>query len=81
MADETRREDLDAVRRKLLKSTLTAGGFLAAGHVPYVKPAVKSFFGVRSAWAQPTGVTDALGDESRYFGRNPGWYLAPQALQ
>ena len=59
MSHETKRDDLDPVRRKLLRSSLAAGGFLAAGHLPYVKPAVKSFFGVRSAWAQPTGVTTA----------------------
>ena len=59
MSEETNRENLDSVRRGLLKSSLAAGGFLATGHLPYVKPAAKSFFGVRSAWAQPTGVTDA----------------------
>jgi hypothetical protein len=55
MAQPSRTERVDAVRRKLLKSSLVAGGFLAAGHVPYSKPAVKSFFGVRTAWAQPSG--------------------------
>jgi hypothetical protein len=59
MSEEKRQEHLDSVRRRLLKSSLAAGGFMAAGHLPYVKPAAKSFFGVRSAWAQPTGVTSA----------------------
>ena len=59
MAKDNRPEDLDIVRRKLLKTSLAAGGLAGAGHLPYVKPAVKSFFGVRSAWAQPTGVTTA----------------------
>lgn len=45
-------EQVDNIRRKLLKSSMMAGGFLAAGSLPYAKPAVKSFFGVRSAWAQ-----------------------------
>ncbi|MCP4204882.1 MAG: hypothetical protein GY769_23485 [bacterium] len=54
MSDQTRSEQVDAVRRKLLKSSMVAGGFLAAGHLPYSKPALKSFFGVRSAWAQPS---------------------------
>ena len=59
MSEEKKREQLDTVRRKLLKASLAAGGFMAAGHLPYVKPTAKSFFGVRSAWAQPTGVTNA----------------------
>lgn len=56
MSRQMKAEHVDAVRRKLLKSSLVAGGFLAAGHLPYSKPAVKSFFGVRSAWAQPSVV-------------------------
>ena len=43
---------VDDVRRKLLKSSMIAGGFFAAGSLPYAKPAVRSFFGTRSAWAQ-----------------------------
>ncbi len=45
---------VDPVRRKLLKASALAGGALAAGVLPYEKPAVKSFFGTRSAWAQMT---------------------------
>lgn len=59
MPRESQAETVDAVRRKLLKTTAVAGGFLAAGHLPYSKPAVRSFFGVRSAWAQPSGTTMA----------------------
>ena len=59
MAKQNNTEHVDNVRRKLLKSSMVAGGFLAAGHIPYTKPAVKSFFGVRSAWAQPSGITMA----------------------
>lgn len=59
MSEQTRTESVDMVRRKLLKSSMVAGGFLAAGHIPYAKPAVKSFFGVRTAWAQPTGILTA----------------------
>lgn len=55
MSRPTRAEQVDTVRRKLLKSSMVAGGLLAAGHLPYVKPAVKSFFGVRTAWAQASG--------------------------
>ena len=55
MSRPTRAGEVDNVRRKLLKSSLVAGGFLAAGHIPYVKPTIKSFFGVRTAWAQPSG--------------------------
>lgn len=59
MSRQPQAENVDVVRRKLLKTTAVAGGFLAAGHLPYAKPAVKSFFGVRSAWAQPTPITMA----------------------
>ncbi len=52
MAPMRSTEQVDTVRRKLLRSSMVAGGFLAAGHLPYAKPAVKSFFGVRGAWAQ-----------------------------
>lgn len=59
MSKQTRTERVDTVRRKLLKSSMVAGGFLAAGHLPYAKPAFKSFFGVRTAWAQPSGILTA----------------------
>lgn len=45
---------VDQVRRKILKSAMIAGGAFAAGSVPYSRPGVKSFFGVRSAYAQPS---------------------------
>lgn len=45
---------VDEVRRKLLKASAVAGGSLALGSLPYQKPEIKSFFGVRSAWAQAT---------------------------
>lgn len=47
---------VDQVRRKLLRSGLILGGAFAAGQIPYSRPAVKSFFGVRSAWAQASVV-------------------------
>ncbi len=53
----TRNQDggsVDGVRRKLLRSSLVAGGAFALGQLPYERPAVKSFFGTRSAWAQPS---------------------------
>ncbi len=45
---------VDDVRRKILKSAMIAGGAFAAGSVPYSRPGVKSFFGVRAAYAQPS---------------------------
>lgn len=45
---------VDEVRRKLLKSSMIAGGAFALGQIPYSRPGVKSFFGIRSAWAQPS---------------------------
>ncbi len=55
MSEEFATQDrVDTVRRKLLRSSAVIGGGLALGHLPYQRPAVKSFFGVRSAWAQPS---------------------------
>lgn len=54
MSQERLEERVDSVRRKLIKASVVAGGGLALGHVTYQRPAWKSFFGVRSAWAQPT---------------------------
>lgn len=52
---EDRLEDrVNDVRRKLLKASAVVGGSMVLGHLTYQKPAWKSFFGVRSAWAQPT---------------------------
>lgn len=45
----------DPVRRKLLRTSLVLGGGFALGQIPYVRPRLKSFFGVREAWAQLTG--------------------------
>jgi hypothetical protein len=44
----------DPARRKLLRSAAAMGGLFAAGSLPWESPAVKSFFGARAAWAQPT---------------------------
>jgi hypothetical protein len=46
--------NVDNVRRKLLRTSIVMGGAFAAGQIPYRRPETKSFFGVRSAWAQPT---------------------------
>ncbi|MFQ5524627.1 MAG: hypothetical protein ACE5GX_00065 [Thermoanaerobaculia bacterium] len=62
MSRQTKVEQVDNVRRKLLKSSMVAGGFLAAGSLPYAKPAVKSFFGLRSAWAQPSVMAQFTGN-------------------
>jgi hypothetical protein len=35
---------------------MIAGGAFAVGHVPYSRPETKSFFGIRSAYAQPSVV-------------------------
>lgn len=48
---------VDEVRRKLLRSSIIASGAFALGHVPYSRPETKSFFGIRSAYAQPSVVT------------------------
>ena len=53
-------ERVDAVRRKLLKASAVVGGSMILGHATYQKPAWKSFFGVRSAWAQPTAFTQHI---------------------
>ena len=47
---------IDEVRRRLLRISVLMGGAVLGGHLPYSKPAVKSFFGVRSAYAQPSVV-------------------------
>jgi hypothetical protein len=49
-------EGVDEVRRKLLRTSIVLGGAFAAGQIPYSRPQTKSFFGVRSAWAQPSVV-------------------------
>ncbi len=54
MAQERLDERVDNVRRKLIKASAVVGGGAVLGHVTYQRPAWKSFFGVRSAWAQPT---------------------------
>jgi len=45
-----RREFLEAVAKR----SAVLAGLVAAAHLPYKKPAVQSFFGVRSAYAQAT---------------------------
>ncbi|MDX1503697.1 MAG: hypothetical protein R3325_15165 [Thermoanaerobaculia bacterium] len=37
-----------------MKASAVAAGGLAAGHLPWSRPEIKSFFGVRSAYAVPT---------------------------
>lgn len=54
MSEERLEERVNDVRRKLLKASAVVGGSMVLGHLTYQKPAWKSFFGVRSAWAQPT---------------------------
>jgi hypothetical protein len=56
MAETDRTDPLpqDPARRKLLRSAAAMGGLLAASSLPWESPAVKSFFGARAAWAQPT---------------------------
>ena len=54
MTEERLEERVDSVRRKLLRASAIVGGGAVLGHVTYQRPAWKSFFGVRSAWAQPT---------------------------
>ncbi len=71
----TREEDesVDAVRRRLLRTSAVFGGVFALGQIPYSKPAIKSFLGVRSAWAQPTGPSftiECFAEASR--GNGPG---------
>jgi hypothetical protein len=50
----------DFVRRKLLQGSAALGGILAAGQLPWGRPAIKSFFGTSAAWAQPTGPACAI---------------------
>jgi len=45
-----RREFLEAVAKR----SAVLAGLVAAAHLPYTKPEVQSFFGVRSAYAQAT---------------------------
>jgi len=54
MTDNRSNGGVDEVRRKLLRTSLVLGGAFAAGQIPYSRPEIKSFFGVRSAWAQPS---------------------------
>lgn len=54
MTENRLEERVDQVRRKLLRASAVVGGGAVLGHLTYQKPAWKSFFGVRSAWAQPT---------------------------
>lgn len=54
MSEDRLDERVNDVRRKLLKASAVVGGSMVLGHLTYQKPAWKSFFGVRSAWAQPT---------------------------
>lgn len=54
MSEDRLEERVNDVRRKLLKTSAVVGGSMVLGHLTYQKPAWKSFFGVRSAWAQPT---------------------------
>lgn len=50
------RGGVDDVRRKLLRTSVVLGGAFAAGQIPYSRPEIKSFFGIRSAYAQPSVV-------------------------
>lgn len=56
MEKHTDAEGVDRVRRKLLRTSIVIGGGFAAGQIPYTRPETKSFFGVRSAWAQASVV-------------------------
>ena len=53
-----RREFLESVAKR----SAVLAGLIAASHLPYKKPEVQSFFGVRSAYAQatPTYSTNAV---------------------
>lgn len=55
MAKKKHSPDPDPARRKLLRATAVLGGAFAAGQLPYEKPALKSFYGTRQAWAQGSG--------------------------
>ena len=48
-------DPIDPIRRKLLRTSMVLGGVFAVGQLPYERPRLKSFFGVREAWAQLTG--------------------------
>ncbi len=52
--DPKSEERINEVRRRLLRASAVAGGALALGQIPYSKPALKSFFGTREAYAQVT---------------------------
>lgn len=53
-------DDRGRVRRRLLRSSVWFGAGFAVGGLPYRAPAMKSFFGTRAAWAQPSGPTSLV---------------------
>ncbi len=55
MKNKSPSDPIDPIRRKLLRTSMVLGGVFAVGQIPYTAPRLKSFFGVREAWAQLTG--------------------------
>ena len=56
MSTETPRDEgVDDLRRRLLRSSAILGGTFVVGHLPYRSPVLRSFFGVRNAYAQLSG--------------------------
>jgi hypothetical protein len=53
-------EELAVARRKLLKAAGILTGTAALGHLSYVKPEVRSFFGARNAYAFQTSPTTII---------------------
>lgn len=48
-------DPIDSGRRRLARAVALWGGYAAAAHVPYQSPVIRSFLGVRRAYAQATG--------------------------
>ena len=47
-------EAVDEPRRRLARAVALWGGYAAVAHVPYQSPIIRSFIGVRNAYAQAT---------------------------
>lgn len=72
MSEKNASDPIDPIRRKLLRTSVVLGGVFAVGQTPYAPPRLKSFFGVREAWAQLTGPFTITCSAEASAGQGPG---------
>ncbi len=55
VSDVKESDSVDQAKRRLAHAVAMLGGYAALQHVPYESPVIRSFIGVRNAYAQATG--------------------------